>query len=538
MCELERTKREAGRAEVAVLVLVRTLRCDHGVIEHAESVLGRSLQKSTSRLSSAKMAAYRRTRLSVTEIPEWLGLDYRPVSCGRLSFARPSRFDDARAAVAVALAIVLAVGLGARPAAARARITFLHRVDLATGAVTKVAEIGAGRTDRVPRGRAPRGWWRATSRVQRMALDVFVDDQVDVRESDPERAIKARALVVSAGGVARLRLPPPDVHGRLVWWALGGDVLVVEWQSGSGGRLRLGIDLTRGAVGWRRAVSAGPFPQARAAGAGRVFVYTALELEAVDVATGATLWRQPRVADDQGADVETCDLGADRWVFASNVVAAFDPASGARKWRAPLGPGVPRWCVVQDDSVLVAWRTAVGSGHERDVLAALDARDGRVVWRNPAVAPIAQGRLVAGGALATWSPSPEGLSRVDPISGKTMWTLPGVGSTEVELLKDGDWFFPGACMRVDARTGAVRWRLAGVGSCRRRGETALYSAAVAREGLGSATITLRRYSFDRQSLIRESVVHRYGQFFDTAGAEVTEVGPSAAIVVSDFVVLD
>lgn len=457
------------------------------------------------------------------------------MSDGRTGSARPvSRGPGRRAAVCGAL--LLALGLSASRAAARERVTFVHRVELATGAVTKVSELSVARSDRVPRARPPRGWWRTTTRNDRLALDVFVDEEVDVREADPTRAITARALVVSAGGIARLRLPSPAPQGAIVWSVLEGDGLVLEWQSGSGERLRLGIDLARGAVGWRRPLPPGLATHARAAGAGRVFVYTTRALEVVEASTGATVWKQPRAAGDQTDDIESCGFEASRWVIRSSAVTTLDPASGAVRWRASLGPGLPRWCLVHGDQVFVSWRTGIGSVHERDLLVALDASDGRVLWRTPAAAPFTRGGVLGDGALIIWST--DGVARLDPTTGHALWTLRGARSLDIEVLADGDWFLPDDCMRVDARTGAERWHLDGAGRCLRQGESAIYTASVARAGLGRATVMLRRYSFDRQRLVRESVVHRYARFFDNASADVIEIGPAAAIVASDFIVLE
>ena len=109
-------------------------------------------------------------------------------------------------------------------------------------------------------------------------------------------------------------------------------------------------------------------------------------------------------------------------------------------------------------------------------------------------------------ALTIWGA--EGISRVAWDDGTTMWTL----------------------------AGKVRWKLGG--DCKRVGETALLTAVAEQKGSERTTIVLKRYSFDRRVLESERVVHRYRGFCDMARAGVVEVGDGAAVIASEFIVLD
>ena len=428
----------------------------------------------------------------------------------------------------------VALVLIASAAHARSRTRFFHRVDLRTGAATKMVELEAGRPNLRVRGAAPAGWWRGAPGGRPRSITVDVDQRFDVRQTDAEKAFEARALVVSADGIPRLRLPPPDQFGHVLWYVHEGDMLLVAW-SARGRSVRLGVDLAQGRVTWRTPVKDPGWEYAHAAGSGRVFVRNERAFEAVEATTGVAVWRLARNDRETGAYLEICQLSGPRWVLGGREIVAIDVGSGTVVWRAGFGAGLPRWCLAQRDRIFVAWRTGIGSGREQDILAALDAADGRIVWRNPPGAMVDEGIAAGDDGLATWSPS--GIARVDSDDGRTMWTLAGVGPTTIEVLANGDWFVPrGGCLRLDARTGAVRWKLGS--ACARLGETTLFATATTRRGENDATIVLRRFSFDRQKLLREDVVHRYRHFFEMGGSEVVDVTADAAVVTSDFGTFD
>jgi outer membrane protein assembly factor BamB len=438
---------------------------------------------------------------------------------------------------------LVALVLIASPANARSRTTFFHRVDLRTGAATKLVEVEAGQPNLRVRDPVPAGWWKVAPGGRPPSVTVTLDQQFDPRQSDVEKAWETRALVVSADGIPRLRLPSPDRYGEIRSYVHEGDMLLVAWSSRAR-RVRMGIDLAQGRVVWRRPVTDPGWEYAHATGSSRVFIRNEHAFEAVDVTTGSQVWRLPRNDRELGSYLEICQLSGPQWVLGGKEIIALDAGTGKVVWRTtisvpksdrPYAAGLPRWCVAQANRIFVAWRTGIGSGTERDILAALDAADGRIIWRNPPAAMIAQGIAVGDDALATWSPG--GIARVDRDDGRTLWTLAGVGPTAIETLANGDWFVPrGGCLRLDPRTGAVRWKL-GV-SCARLGEATLLASAVTERGERGATIVLRRFSFDRQKLLREDVVHRYPHWFEIGGSEVVDVTADAAVVMSDFGTLD
>ncbi len=439
----------------------------------------------------------------------------------------------------IRLSWLVAVVLVASPVYARSRTRFFHRVDLRTGAATKLVELEAGEPNLRVRDPSPAGWWKAAPGGRPRTVNVDVDRRFDPRHTDVEKAYETRALVVSADGIPRLRLPPPDPYGHLLWYAHEGDMLLVAWSSRAG-HVRLGVDLSQGRVSWSKQLKDPGWESAHVTGSGRVFIRNERAFEAVDATTGAAVWRLPRNDRELGSYLEICQLSGPRWVVGGKDIVAIDADSGKIAWRTaisvpnpgnqPYATGLPRWCLAQANRIFVAWRTGIGVA-EQDILAALDAADGRIVWRNPVGAMVSQGIAVGDDGLATWSPG--GIARVDRDDGRTLWTLAGVGPTTIEVLADGDWFVPaGGCLRLDARTGAVRWKLGG--GCARLGETTLFASAIIGGGERGAKIVLRRFSFDRQKQLREDVVHRYPHFFQIGRSEVIDVTADAAVVMSDF----
>jgi hypothetical protein len=101
--------------------------------------------------------------------------------------------------------LLVALVLASPLAHARSRTSFVHRVDLRTGAVTKLVDLEGGQRNlRVPAAR-PAGWWKAPAGSRPWAI------HVDVDRSDRGACRPAPPLVRSTeAAAAGLRPPQPE----------------------------------------------------------------------------------------------------------------------------------------------------------------------------------------------------------------------------------------------------------------------------------------------------------------------------------------
>jgi len=149
-----------------------------------------------------------------------------------------------------------------------------------------------------------------------------------------------------------------------------------------------------------------------------LFVSAADSLARIDPLTGAARWRRRTTA------------AAELWALPGGVVRA-SPAglerfseAGTPSWRSRIPGGAPNE---------VLWTEGVLACAGRGLLAALDAEDGRLLWKRRArvlALAAAPGRLVAlcGGARPA-----NLLVALDPVSGKVLWERPLPDGSESAL---------------------------------------------------------------------------------------------------------
>lgn len=219
---------------------------------------------------------------------------------------------------------------------------------------------------------------------------------------------------------------------------------------------------------------------------GRLFVWVRKgarsELLALDAATGKTIWRH--AIPVKGADF----AGLAQWgvaildgkVFCSRggadpAVFALDEKTGKPVWQTPLGVDdgtfvVPPTAV--NGKVFVGVRSAlIAKKNMLGALLALDASDGKILWRRKNIYPFLQlssdGQVVACGMK--YSPD-EKFYLLDAKNGETLWsTAPGLGRYPATVTPD--WVLLknyGPSFKVlDRKTGKVAWtfREPGVSGC-------------------------------------------------------------------------
>jgi outer membrane protein assembly factor BamB len=213
-----------------------------------------------------------------------------------------------------------------------------------------------------------------------------------------------------------------DPGTDLQWGApvlAGGLVLVADTLSheGSAPASHLhALDAASGRPRWAadlHAPTQGFFAQRPVVDGDLVYLPTASGmLLAVDTRSGREVWR------DQSGFPVLAGVRAGRVIaLVDGAVAAFDAATGTRRWRTPVGTGAGEpWAVLDGDAVLVAvggalvavdaatgaarWRAAVGQAAgppvvagervyvaTRDRLVAVDRTSGREVWRSARLRP-------------------------------------------------------------------------------------------------------------------------------------------------------
>jgi hypothetical protein len=406
--------------------------------------------------------------------------------------------------------VLFSVGLASSTARARGASDFEFRVDLARGTSTRVFAWTSPAPDEPIRRGSPELWWRPVDGAQLAMV---------VRAEDGARPF----LVVSADHRERFRLPRPAGRGELLWHALEGDLLVIAWR-GSNGRSDetqlsgpeqyWGVDLASGTVLWTRTTGE-QTNRALPAGSGRILVYGHDHFTAMDAASGRVLWQLPRTDAAVDPLPEICPIARSRWLVITTEIRAVDE-SGHLEWTVPVGNRQRSYCRVSGGRAFVAVEGRTSSARHDVVVMALVGASGRVEWQTRAEGPLGELALAGGGlALSTAS----GLTRLDATDGHIAWKLDGFGS-DVQVLRDGDWFLPGRCARVDAAKGVIRWRLGE--PCARVGERLLLTVKLD-DLLGRAPcrVSLRQYAFADRHLVREDVVQQYAGYADSGHASVS-----------------
>lgn len=180
----------------------------------------------------------------------------------------------------------------------------------------------------------------------------------------------------------------------------------------------------------------------------RVFVPLATGgLLAIDAGNGGTLWR---------ADVTTTERPAAAndlvYVVASDVLQAFDGATGRPAWQVPLAAALSAPLVARSGWVIAALQTG-------DVVA-LRGADGTELWRQALGAAVVAPPAINGDRL--YLPGADGVVRVLALgTGATLWTR-SLGGSIVSIAPLGARVYVGSTDNyfycLDDEKGRVRWR--------------------------------------------------------------------------------
>lgn len=220
-------------------------------------------------------------------------------------------------------------------------------------------------------------------------------------------------------------------------------------------------------------------------------------LYAVDLATRKVLWRQGR-ADQVVRSAPA--VQADRVYFADiahGQLVALDRATGRQLWTCPLDLGMqsepvpagPTLFIAGDDNAVyaidaqfgkviwthktpagVAWQLAADGKRvyvpSAEVLQALDARTGRLLWQRES-GFLAGSCAISGGRLyyhscQSWK-GRGSLVALDAASGREIWSIPAEGvSPHAPAVADGKVFYVAGKLEevwaVGAQAGQVLWR--------------------------------------------------------------------------------
>ncbi len=236
------------------------------------------------------------------------------------------------------------------------------------------------------------------------------------------------------------------------------------------------FDVGTGAVLWQSAVKPNASPAAEniVARGGRLFLAEAVEVLGLDAATGAILWRF--TPDAQAAESESAVDDVAMYIGTrTHKVYALDVRTGTALWTTDIGPtwsypGFIKGMSVSGDTVYaggVRYLNQFG-GISAGVIAALDRRDGHVLWmyQGPGngqfsvnSAPTVAGRLLVasdlGGAFVA----------VDRMTGQEVWRVNGtIGyfGPHAAPVVVGSQVYVGSndksVYRADLATGSVVWK--------------------------------------------------------------------------------
>src|SRR5205823_1674056 len=228
----------------------------------------------------------------------------------------------------------------------------------------------------------------------------------------PERPVRALQPPLSRGRIRRLvyrqgwRVPAEERPGAI--WPCAGAVITVGLHQVVG----------RDAASGRTLFEAPCRFAVRASGGEDLFISGAESLARIDPLTGSARWRRRTAAAAElwpvpGGVLGTAIAGLERFSDA-----------GTRSWRSRVPGGTPT-DVLHGEGVLAC----VGRG----VLAALDAADGRLLWKRGArvlALASAPGRLLA--LCGAVRPS-HVLIAFDPCSGRVIWERPLPDGSESAL---------------------------------------------------------------------------------------------------------
>jgi outer membrane protein assembly factor BamB len=210
----------------------------------------------------------------------------------------------------------------------------------------------------------------------------------------------AGGLNEATGKALPWTVPLDDDQG--VCSAANGLVFLCSWT-----RLEA-LDEATGARRWTAPISAGGIVHGASVAGGKVYVagrFTSIEgtprpgLAALDAATGTiTPWQptgQQWSADQQWSDVAATSTRVYAVDDQSNLIAAFDPSTGARIWQVATGAdGGPTMIAVSPGAVIVGGGFTAVAGKPHVGLVALDPQTGAPLPWKPAIAPGTQSGFV------------------------------------------------------------------------------------------------------------------------------------------------
>jgi outer membrane protein assembly factor BamB len=210
----------------------------------------------------------------------------------------------------------------------------------------------------------------------------------------------------------RLTYAAPTVADGTVYFGTG-------WGEGNGGWV-YALDATNGALRWKAFVG-GQIYFAPAVGGGNVYAasYDAQRLVALDAATGSLEWSLTRT-DDSFAAMPSYDAG--RLYVATNnfdtgvgSVLAVDANTGAQVWEATgHGDGAGNAPVVHGDVVIAGSST-------NNWVAAYDRATGERRWTHSVGAAVSNSQLAADGTIVGGSQQDHRVWALDAYSGDLLW---------------------------------------------------------------------------------------------------------------------
>lgn len=236
------------------------------------------------------------------------------------------------------------------------------------------------------------------------------------------------------------------------------------------------FDIGTGNVIWRSVVKTNPSPAADniVAQNGRLYLAEAIEVLSLDAATGAILWRF--TPDAQAAAAKSAVDDVAMYVGTrSHKVYALDVRTGTPLWTTDIGPtwqyfGIIQGISVSGDTVYaggVRYLNQFG-GMSAGVIAALDRRDGHVLWmyQGPSngqnsvqSAPTVTARLLVASDLGG------AFFAVDRATGQEVWRVagtPGFFGPAAAPVVVGSQVYVGSndqrVYKTDLQTGAVVWK--------------------------------------------------------------------------------